>query len=525
MLEKIKKHKAGLLFFGFVFLIIFILGYLFPITGDDWMYRGMMSMDSWLRMMRDSYYSHHVRFLSDFFLQLIGFRVLSALLFSFFITTLLYCLTRFLHIHSLPLRLAAFCLLLAVPCNIFREAYAWRTGFFNYVPPVVCAFAALCIFKRLFDEKSLSSGYKVWQLILIFLLGFASEFFVEHTAFFILCLSIFFVVLAFIRQKETLGGAITYLFGVSIGFYIVATAPAYRNSGYYTMDNSGDGMLNTVISHYTDTINFSVEFNFVICFLTSILCILLLCKGLRLASRKQKILRICLLVDLALTPIYFVIHSFYADHRNGLIEDFYFNNNPPSDLTLAIVLDMIIVLLYFVCVLLCCIFYIAGRKQKRLTLFTLIAIPVAIAPMIVLSPIAPRCFYCSYVFFIALVLLLMQTVCSIYNFSPAQLKLPMIIITACVCAYYLVVAGANCNMWKYQEATITDQMSIKEKTIYLPQYPFPEYEQDVAYLEVNGVCIPQKCYFYEIPYDLDFAYLPFDEWQARMQQLGLPTSP
>ena len=68
--------------------------------------------------------------------------------------------------------------LLALPRDMFAQIYPWAAGFFNYVPPVTLALAALRLLGDLFAERPVPGG--VPRAAAVFLLGLCGALFVEH---------------------------------------------------------------------------------------------------------------------------------------------------------------------------------------------------------------------------------------------------------------------------------------------------------------------------------------------------------
>lgn len=76
--------------------------------------------------------------------------------------------------------LLSFLLITAIDAAVFGEAYVWTSGFSNYIPPILFALLIL-YFLRVYPQLS-APPVKVGIPILIAVLGFAGQLFIEHSS-------------------------------------------------------------------------------------------------------------------------------------------------------------------------------------------------------------------------------------------------------------------------------------------------------------------------------------------------------
>ena len=121
-------------------LVVFLLALLFPASGDDWRRIDVAehTVSGYLDRSRRFYLGHNGRVLGNvlsFLLMDPGW--LRALAKAVTVVALVAALTRAVGSRSVWGVLPAVLGVLLVPAPVFRQALAWSTGFFYYVPPMI----------------------------------------------------------------------------------------------------------------------------------------------------------------------------------------------------------------------------------------------------------------------------------------------------------------------------------------------------------------------------------------------------
>lgn len=175
-------ERAGL---AALFLALLALCGLFPLTGDDWfreeLGRRLTGPMDLLGTVFHGWRTYNGRILGNLLAYAAGSRrLLRELLraaFLFGTVRLAAGHGGFRTVWGTLLTAAA---LLALPRDMFAQIYPWAAGFFNYVPPVTLALAALRLLEDLFAERPVPGGGP--RAAAVFLLGLCGALFVEHVA-------------------------------------------------------------------------------------------------------------------------------------------------------------------------------------------------------------------------------------------------------------------------------------------------------------------------------------------------------
>ena len=175
-------ERAGL---AALFLALLALCGLFPLTGDDWfreeLGRRLTGPMDLLGTVFHGWRTYNGRILGNLLAYAAGSRrLLRELLraaFLFGTVRLAAGHGGFRIVWGTLLTAAA---LLALPRDMFAQIYPWAAGFFNYVPPVTLALAALRLLGDLFAERPVPGGGP--RAAAVFLLGLCGALFVEHVA-------------------------------------------------------------------------------------------------------------------------------------------------------------------------------------------------------------------------------------------------------------------------------------------------------------------------------------------------------
>ncbi len=219
-------ERAGLVA---LFLALLALCGLFPLTGDDWfreeLGRRLTGPMDLLGTVFHGWRTYNGRILGNLLAYAAGSRrLLRELLraaFLFGTVRLAAGHGGFRTVWGTLLTAAA---LLALPRDMFAQIYPWAAGFFNYVPPVTLALAALRLLEDLFAERPVPGG--VPRAAAVFLLGLCGALFVEHVTLYGVWAGA--VLLAWSRWRGiTSAPAAAFCLGTLLGALALFLSPSY----------------------------------------------------------------------------------------------------------------------------------------------------------------------------------------------------------------------------------------------------------------------------------------------------------
>lgn len=121
--------------------------------------------------------------------------------------------------------LASFLLVTAVDPAIFGEVYAWTSGFSNYVPSVFLSLVIVTLIKRWPDSSN--AFLRVLVCLAVFVLGVASQLFIEHSSGVNLLLALAFTVWN-LKHRDWGRAAVSgiWLMAAAIGLVMMLAIPA-----------------------------------------------------------------------------------------------------------------------------------------------------------------------------------------------------------------------------------------------------------------------------------------------------------
>ena len=214
---------------GALFLALLALCGLFPLTGDDWfreeLGRRLTGPMDLLGTVFHGWRTYNGRILGNLLAYAAGSRrLLRELLraaFLFGTVRLAAGHGGFRTVWGTLLTAAA---LLALQRDMFAQIYPWAAGFFNYVPPVTLALAALRLLGDLFAERPVPRGAA--RAAAVFLLGLCGALFVEHVALYGVWAGV--VLLAWSRWRGiTSAPAAAFCLGTLLGALALFLSPSY----------------------------------------------------------------------------------------------------------------------------------------------------------------------------------------------------------------------------------------------------------------------------------------------------------
>lgn len=217
-----------------LFVLLFLLCRLFPVTGDDWFREALgASIHTPAGLLREvavRWATINGRVLGNVLAYTAGSRPLVRDTMRALITLLLIdLLARTARLEGWQGVLLCAAGVLAVPREMFAQIYPWSAGFFNYVPPVVMLLACLVLIRAVPEsgrmEESPARGTA------LFLLGFGQQLFIENNTLCALCISLALTVWYRLERRRISPCLLAFFLGCVLGAGLLFASPSYRLIG------------------------------------------------------------------------------------------------------------------------------------------------------------------------------------------------------------------------------------------------------------------------------------------------------
>jgi len=378
----IKNNKDILLFLG-IFLLLCIWISLFPMVGDDWGWGN--SYENIINSLKESvelWKNYNGRILGHmlvFFMSTypIGKIIIMSLTFA----SLIFIISIFAKSNKKNIEwIIGVLLIIGMPFGIYREVFAWMSGFSNFGIPVLAMSIYICINRHIFEKKTFKDMKKKdnkIDMVITFILGFLMNLFSEHSAIFSVILGIGMLIITYILQKSITKSQISFLIGSIIGCTIMFLSPTY----WHTMAREvGTAMenLNLIEKIVYNIKNSSWFLDICINNILSnaILCMLFILQIKKLNNNKKYIISTLILSILSFIICPIIVYGNKEIHY---------------------IFQIIIVIVHIACTIIN-LYYLYNKTNKFLKLFLLYLLSyIAALPLLGAVGFGPRCFINSYV--------------------------------------------------------------------------------------------------------------------------------
>lgn len=505
MINKTKENRSTLLRIGAVvltYLFLLLLSQGFVTTGDDWYFTARDTGEGLLNALHAGYRSavgHYTsvngRLLgngsSRFFGTHDAFRELIR---CGIILTVFLQLLRNANGRGPMMYLAALVLTVAIPADIYAQSYAWAAGFFNYVPPLMMILAFIFRAERILGGEKDTALWGAWM----FFISLTCQLFVENVTVGVCLLSAGVLLWHLISRRKLSWSLTGFFLGAGLGCFIMFSAPGYGNinqEGYRQVSATFEELMKVIKVNFTTITLYLTERNWsVIAPLTILsICLLLPVK----AQRGKGILRVLALAALMVTPVWF-----------------YANRQVMATLSymewvaeLRFWMDVLMNLLYLLAVLAAAVLGLKDASRRCRAVLCIAAVPAVFGPLMMVTPIGPRCMYIPYMLLCGILLIFAADLverCS--RNSRRMMMVPVAVTAACVLTVYLWTAVWNGHCERVRIERIEAAMAAGEASVELPSYPYTAYVHNG-----NGGAI-RYYYYYEDPADLEFLYIDHQTW-------------
>lgn len=381
-------NTKSLLFFSALFVAFTVLAYLFPYTGDDWGWGSQIGIDR----LSDWFADYNGRYAGNLLVMaLTRSKLLDAVVMGASLVGV--CILPVLFSGGTGLSVCAFAVLLflVIPREIFAQAVVWTSGFSNYVPPILLTLLYFVAVKNIFDEKP--PVYNPLLSVPVALIGFIGALFMENVTLFNIAASIAVIGYTYRSFRRLYLVHAVHFVSCAAGAVLMFSNSAYgliaSKQDFYRTTVFERGFVATLTENLKELAERFFAENIVAVTLFSLLLATLYAVFSRSADNgKRKRLALA-----ALNVNFVCLVPFYCKGR--LYDwDLFFESEAYAVITSSVL--TVFVLLYFFSAAAIVEVCIDCRKTRSKTMLLLLCIPVLIAPLLVVSPIGPRCFFPPY---------------------------------------------------------------------------------------------------------------------------------
>lgn len=494
------------------FVAIFILALLFPYSNDDWAWgssTGLMRLHTFFK-------DYNGRYLGNLLVLLLTrSNILKALVMSGTYTGIAALCQKIVNKNDDRIFFIVLTSLFLADKTLLRQTIVNTSGFTNYT---FCMLLVLIYVAYLSDKEKRAQTVpdkpKTYVCALLLLLGICTALFMEHITIYIVLLSAFVCIAYRKKNKKFPRDHISYFIGSVIGSALMFTNGAYihvaRGDDFYrqtsstTKDAAVKACKNLFLTLSENTIANQIVVNVIV----ALMIIYLLARHTNSKSKKNSTLSIGGIIVTLAVNMYFIA--------------ILLNNSWRPLLRYTNALTGVIAVVYYVFLLVCLSNVIEEKSARNRMLFYLISIGVLTAPLLVLSPVTPRCALPMYIFYILLM-------CELYSYTVAEKldrkhkKLSNAVFVFCFCfafLYLLSIYSYVCHKNSCRISDINTQIESGNKIVYIRKN---QYEQYVwKNYPVSDLWAERFLDFYGFPKDLKVKVLQKDDDNYQLYTQGIP---
>ncbi len=457
-----RESKMKLIRYSVCFLLIALLCWMFPYTGDDWAWGSQIGIDR----LNVWFYNYNGRYVGNLIvLALTRSNLLKTLVMAICLTGIIFLIE---YISKKKWSFYVSCIaLLMIPKGVLSQAVVWTSGFSNYVVPVFLILIFIAYAYPVF-EKEMPKRRK-WHCVPFFLLGAMTSLIMENITIYNVILTIGIIVYTIAVHHKVIASHAAWLLGSVAGAVYMFSNKAYhsvvnKESAYQQIGERG--IIGNAEKNYVEVIaKYLCLDNVWINLAILIVCFLLFCQCRMLWQRKKELwaARLCLILMTAFN-VWAFLSSFGIDIAEKQKRLLYMDG-------LAVVVYMLGLIVFSILV---------GIKKNCLwrLLFWNAGIVCLCAPLLVVNPIGPRCFFPIYVLFI---LLLNELGCQLDGKMIKTILEGKIFQNACICislvgmAFYLNIFYAIYQVDRDRLVQIRRQEMLGQTSVEVRYLPYGSY--------------------------------------------------
>ncbi|MDR1018172.1 MAG: DUF6056 family protein [Lachnospiraceae bacterium] len=457
-MQKIKINYKWIL----LFILISILCFFFPYTGDDWAWGSKIGIER----LNTLFNNYNGRYFGNLIILVMSRSIIfKTLLMGTLLTIIIYYIYKFANDNKLSAFLILLCFGL-MPIYLLRQSIVWSSGFSNYVTSIFITLTFIFISKKIEKKEKKESIVIIVACLFIGLLGCLI---LENISIYNVILGLGIIVYDKKNIRQVKKTNIAFLFGSIIGTVVMFSNSSYRaiqsgQDSYRTIGNS-----TTIFQRIVDNLNTVAIYGFVnnVVVNVMLICVLVILSVFFVFNSKNKILKgVYIVFDLYLIffGIYSVIKRFQSIDPSIInLGSYIFNNK---------YINISVLMIYIVFVFLFILILPITNDIKLRILFWIISVGVMIAPLLIVTPIGPRNFIGTYILQIIIIVKCMNVIPQI-NISTKKIiylfSVPIIIIS------YLFLLYVYSKIWIFQKNTVENikhDVQCGNKSVIIQKLPY-----------------------------------------------------
>ena len=389
-----KFNKKSIFFILFLFTAFSILVYLFPLSGDDWAWGAQLGIDR----LANGFENYNGRYAGNLLVLIL---TRSKVLRIIVMGTSFVCACIFPRMlsesKSVLFYMCGAVLFLLMPMETFVQAIVWTSGYSNYVPPILLIMLYFILIKNIFGHDM--PRYSKGMPLLTVCIGFVSSLFMENVTLYNIVASVAVIIFCAIRFKRAYFTHILHFVGSILGALLMFSNSAYGfiatgEDTYRTTAFGGYFKLKEMIASHMDTVfELFFENNVIALFIFSLLCVGVCL--LYLSNEESKKRKIC---GVIMTLINIV--TLFIIYAKGQFKDWSVAMLSSRPVLVETAFLALISVTYFVSATIVIVICVKDKKTVYKSLFLLGGVAALIAPLMLVEPIGPRCFFPPYLMLI-----------------------------------------------------------------------------------------------------------------------------
>ena len=489
--DKTSKIDKNVLFDIIVFGIILGICFLFPYTHDDWAWGTSIGTERLTTLFRD----YNGRWIGNLLvLVLTRFRVLRALTISTTLWLIVHFIKKILD-DDFGVKYIFVLLCLLMPTAMIAQSITWTSGFANYVIPILIIFIMMYYNLELFKNNAKP---KQINFVVTLILGFVASLFVEHMTIYNVLFAFVLCIYSYFKNRKIDLSKSMYLVGSIAGSLLMFSNSAYgliasSEDTYRTMELSGNIIIRAFNTYFD-------EFYKLFIFDNKILNILLCIVFLKLISNNIKQKNKYSLYSCATVFVLMLVYYLFSIASNVCL----FTSSNHMALFEG-TLSILYILSMFITIMLCTV------KKDRLRLaFELVSVCLMAAPLLIVTPIGPRCFLPIYIMFVLIG-------CDVYMIAFKKdehlvkyVKLIIIFIVLFFLSVYFRIYSVDEKRIEY----INNNLNAQE--LVLPNLPFKEFMQGPN--PKRDTFKERFKLFYGINEDVKIKFVHYEKWAKEVNE-------
>lgn len=439
-----------------LFLTLFLLCFLFPYTGDDWAWGidlGIERMNSWFK-------DYNGRYLGNMIvIVLTRSNILKTLAMSVCIGGIVVMINEMTHRQPCSFGMILICLVF-MPVSVLGQSIVWTAGFSNYTTSIFLTLIYIYYMRNLYTEEPKNCYYISLPLAI---LGVCNALIVEHLTIYNVLLGCYAIAFTFMKYRKICIQHVSYLVGTVAGTIIM-----FSNGAYHTIAQGDDtyrsiaadsGIFERISTNLNIITAQGFLNNLVLLSLLMVACLILWFEHKDKLSGMKKILG-CLSV--------FIIVSYTAlsfmDMLNTYSEKAWILTFLEISATVFYALSLIVFVLILP----------LDKMAKHRLLFILFSAGLMMAPLLIVTPIGPRCFLAPYVMLIYFLVALTGQFNDVHKHQFARLRNSFLIFAAIGTLYLFYIYGTITKNNQERIAKAIEDSKQKD-TIEVQQLPYKNY--------------------------------------------------